>query len=210
MGLLRLLMHDPLIFLVVAPALLYSIIFHEVAHGAAAYFFGDDTAQRHGRLTLNPLAHLDPLGTLMLLLVGFGWAKPVPVNYAVFRNSRFGLIVVSLAGCATNILIAAVSLFILQFPSVNEHYAYATMLSIVAQINIILGAFNLIPIPPLDGSRLLTAVLPAQARYRLAMLEPYGMFIIVILLFSGALGPVIRFIEGGILGVIGALFHLLH
>ena len=210
MGLLSLLLHDPILFVIVVPALLYSIIFHEVAHGYVAGLFGDDTARRYGRLALNPIPHLDLIGALMLLIAGFGWAKPVPVNYNAFRNSQTGIIAVSLAGCFTNFLIATIALFLLQFPSVSALSPVATMLAVLAKINIMLGAFNLIPIPPLDGSRVLMASLPRDLQYSLARLEPYGFFIIVILLFTGILNLVISFIQNVIYGFIEVLFSLMH
>lgn len=208
MGLISLLFSNPQLFIVLAALLLYSVIAHEVAHGWMAHFFGDDTARHYGRLTLNPLSHLDPLGTLMLFLVGFGWAKPVPVDYYRLKNTRLGLICVSLAGCATNILIATVALFLLQFHAVGSNPGLYTALSIVVRINIILGAFNLIPIPPLDGSRILMAFLPEDAQQGLARLEPYGFFILIFLLFTGLLNPVIIFMQNIIYGFIAFLFRL--
>jgi Zn-dependent protease len=205
MGLINLLQHDPLLFCLLVPILLYSVIVHEVAHGAMALLFGDDTAKRYGRLTLNPIPHLDPIGSIALLLVGFGWAKPVPVNYAALRHSRFGLVAVSLAGCATNILIATIAVFLLQLTAGKAGGTIEAILSILAKINIILGAFNLIPIPPLDGSRILTAFLPESAQERLAAIEPYGFFILIALLFSGILNHAITFIQSGIYLVIGLL-----
>lgn len=202
MGLITLLFHEPLLFCLLVPILLYSVILHEVSHGAMALLFGDDTAKRYGRLTLNPVSHIDPIGSIALLLVGFGWAKPVPVNYAVLRNSRFGLIAVSLAGCAANILIATIAIFLQQLTVNSGNNLLESILAIVAQINIILGAFNLIPIPPLDGSRILTSFLPLEAQMRLAALEPYGFIIIVVLLYTHVLTSVISFIQGGITGAI--------
>jgi Zn-dependent protease len=204
MGLLQLLVTNPLLFFMVAAVLLYSIIAHELAHGYAALLFGDDTAKRYGRLTLNPLPHLDPLGILMLLLAGFGWAKPVPVNYDALGNSRFALICVALAGCVTNILIAFIALIVsnLQLPLLSD------VAAIVVRINIVLGAFNLIPIPPLDGSKVLMAFLPWQAQQSLARIEPYGMFILIFFLFTGLLNPVIAVLQHAIYGLAALLFGL--
>jgi len=207
MGLLSLLFSNPAAFLILAVTLLYSVIFHEIAHGWVARLFGDDTAWRHGRLTLNPASHLDPIGTLMLFLVGFGWAKPVPVDYYSLKRSRLGFFSVALAGCAANILIAMITLVFLQVGTVKDGSMLATVLGLVIKINIILGAFNLIPIPPLDGSKILMSFLPLNAQERLARLEPYGFFILVFLLFTGLLNPVITFMESLIYGVIGLLFH---
>ena len=202
MGLLSLLFSNPGLFIVLAILLLYSVIAHEVAHGWIAYLFGDETARRYGRLTLNPAAHLDPTGTIMLFVVGFGWARPVPVDYYRLRNSRFGMMSVALAGCATNILIATIAIFLLQLPSISTSRTFLTMLTILARINIILGAFNLIPVPPLDGSKILMSFLPDDAQRSFARIEPYGFFILAFLLFTGLLNPVIRFMENLIYGFI--------
>jgi len=209
MGLLSLLIKDPGAFILLAPLLLYSIIMHELAHGVVASWFGDNTAKENGRLSLNPAAHLDPIGTLMLFVAGFGWAKPVPVDYRAFRGSKTAIILVSLAGCITNIIIATIALFLLQLKVVSANSLLATVLLIVAQINIILGAFNLIPIPPLDGSRVLMVFLPEKTRASLARIEPYGFFIIIILLFTGAMHPLITFMMNLIYGLISLFIGIL-
>lgn len=206
MGLISLLFSSPRLFVALAVLLLYSVIIHEVAHGWVAYLFGDDTAKRMGRLTFNPLPHIDPTGALMLFLVGFGWAKPVPVNYYSLRNTRLALFLVSLAGCAANIVIAIIALFLLQFGKVYSSPVLSVVLPIVVRINVILGAFNLIPIPPLDGSKILMSFLPDDARQNLARLEPYGFFILIFLLFTGLLNPLITFMESQIYGLIAVLF----
>lgn len=195
MGLLSLLIQQPVAFFILVIPLLYSVIAHEVAHGWVAYLFGDKTAKYAGRLSLNPLVHLDPMGTLALFLVGFGWARPVPVNYALLRNFRAGLICVALAGCATNILIATIALFLLQSYGMTANSFFTSVLLVIAKINIILGAFNLIPIPPLDGSKVLMGFLPYHAQRSLARIEPYGFFILIFLLFTGILTPVIIFVQ---------------
>jgi len=208
MGLIPLLFSNPAAFAILAAVLLYSVIIHEVSHGCVAYLFGDDTAKSYGRLTLNPASHLDPLGTLMLFMVGFGWAKPVPIDYYRLKNSRLGLICVSLAGCLANILIAAVALFLLQFENVRSNPGLSVVLQLAARINIILGAFNLIPIPPLDGSKILMSVLPEGAQRQLMIIEPFGFFILAALLFTGMLDPVIYFMQGLVYGFITMLFGL--
>ena len=207
MGLLSLLFRDPIAFLLLVPLLLYSVIAHEVAHGWIASLFGDNTAKYSGRLSFNPRSHLDPMGTIALFLVGFGWAKPVPVDYRNLSNSRRAIIAVSLAGCAINILIATIALFLLHFYTFRTNHLFAPVLLITAKINIILASFNLIPIPPLDGSRVLMEFLPYNAKHKLARLEPYGFFIIVILLWTGILSPVITFVQNLILGLIGILLN---
>jgi Zn-dependent protease len=196
------------VFIALVVLLLYSVIAHEVAHGWVAYLFGDDTARRYGRLTLNPASHIDLVGTLMLFIVGFGWAKPVPVNYYNLKNSRFAIMSVALAGCATNILIAVIALLLLQFETISASTFYYSILTIVVRINIILGAFNLIPIPPLDGSKVLMSFLPQDTQQQLAKLEPYGFFILAIMLFTGLLNPVIGFMQNLIYGFISLLFKL--
>ncbi|MBP7216855.1 MAG: site-2 protease family protein [Candidatus Omnitrophica bacterium] len=208
MGLIQLLFSNPLVFVGLTVLLLYSVIVHEVAHGWVAHLFGDDTALRYGRLTLNPLHHLDPLGTLMLFFVGFGWAKPVPVDYYRLQRSRFGFVSVSLAGCLANILIATSALLLLNLPSIHSNQILSLIFAVVARINIILGAFNLIPIPPLDGSKILMSFLPQQAKEKFMMLEPYGFFILAFLLFTGILDPVIVFMQQLIYGMISVIFRL--
>jgi Zn-dependent protease len=209
MELISLLFSNPILFFTLALVLLYSVIFHEVAHGWVAYRFGDDTAWRNGRLTLNPVSHVDLIGTLMLFLVGFGWAKPVPVDFHKLENTRFGLFSVALAGCATNIVIAIIAMFLLQFDTFSGNLAFSTILPIVIRINIILGAFNLIPIPPLDGSKIVMSFLPKDAQYNLARLEPYGFFILIFLLFTGLLNPLISFLQNFIYGLIATLVSFL-
>ena len=207
MGLLSLLLKDPIMFLLLAVPLGFSVIAHEVAHGRVALLFGDDTAKLSGRLSLNPMLHLDPVGTIALFIVGFGWAKPVPVNYNKLGNGRLGLISVSLAGCAANILIATIATFLLHFQRFAANPSLAQVLLIVARINIILGAFNLIPIPPLDGSKVLMAFLPYEAQKNLARLEPYGFFILIFLLFTGILSPIIALVQRLIFALIGVLLN---
>ena len=203
MGLISLLFKEPVAFLVLAIPLMYSVIAHEVAHGWVAYLFGDRTAKNSGRLSLDPMKHLDPMGTLALFLVGFGWAKPVPVDYRKLKNVRLGLICVSLAGCMANILIATVALLLLRINSVNVNPLVTSILFVVARVNIILGSFNLIPIPPLDGSKVLMGFLPREGQYQLARLEPYGFFILIFLLFTGLLNPIIMFVQKVIISLIG-------
>jgi len=205
MGLLRLLTQDPLTFALVAIPLLFSIIIHEVAHGWVAYRMGDPTAKFSGRLTFNPLSHLDPIGTLALFVAGFGWAKPVPVNFLNLRDQRKGVILVSSAGILANILLAFVAqLLIRLFSGSSSGIAIILVYDVcryVAYINITLAALNLIPIPPLDGSKILMGILWEKTPYFLTRLEPYGFFIIIGFLFLGILDPLIGFI-GGIIGTL--------
>ena len=203
MGLITLLLRNPVMFFVLVIPLLYSVVLHEIAHGWVASFFGDDTARRSGRLSLNPLTHLDPIGTVALFLVGFGWARPVPVNYARLKNFRPALVCVSLAGCVTNLLIAVISLFLLKLLNPGINSFAGVILIVVARINIILGVFNLIPIPPLDGSKIMFAFLPVEMQRTFVRIEPYGFFILIILILTGALNPLIMFMQKIIIGLVG-------
>ena len=206
MGLISLLFSDPILFVAIAAMLVFSIIAHEVSHGAMAYLFGDSTAKRYGRLTLNPISHFDPIGALMLFTVGFGWARPVPVDYGRLRRNPFALLCVSLAGCMMNILLAIAAIFCLRFQAIAQHPVYSQALPIIIQINIILSAFNLIPIPPLDGSKVLMSFLSSKNQIRFARLEPYGFIILILLLLTGFLKPVIFFMEPEIYQLINFIF----
>ena len=205
MGLIQLLFRDPTAFVLLAVPLLYSIIIHELAHGWVASRMGDMTAKWMGRLTLNPLRHLDPIGTLMLFIFGFGWAKPVPVNIGNMRNQRLGLVLTSAAGITANFIVAFLSILLLRLLRPDPSSTVATVLQVMAYINIILAAFNLIPIPPLDGSKILMGFVPSRIQELMARLEPFGFFIIIGLLYLGWLNPVIAFFKSVILGLIGLL-----
>jgi Zn-dependent protease len=205
MGLLNLLFKNPFAFVIIAVPLMYAIIFHELAHGYVAWRMGDPTARNQGRLTLNPLKHLDPMGTLMLFIVGFGWAKPVPVNFGYIRDYRKGMILVSSAGIVTNIILAFLALLIYSTLSLPQTSMTALLLISFARINIILAAFNLIPIPPLDGSKIVMGFAPPKVQAVLMQLERFGFLIVIALLFLGVLDPVINLLEGMILSVIGLL-----
>ena len=205
MNLLNLLIQDPLAFFLLAIPLLYSIIIHELAHGWVAYRMGDPTAKQMGRLSLNPLKHLDPIGTLMLFIFGFGWAKPVPINLSYVRDLRKGLILVSSAGIVANMFLAFLAFLLEGILSPSPRGSLRLLLYYLAQINIILASFNLIPIPPLDGSKILMGFLPERSRYAFSRLEPYGFFIIIALFYIGALNPFIQFFRWIILLVISAL-----
>jgi len=205
MGLLRLLTNDPVAFVLLVVPLLYSVVIHEVAHGWVAYKMGDPTAKWMGRLTLNPLKHLDPLGTLMLFLAGFGWAKPVPVNLNNIPDRRKGLILVSSAGIAANILFAFGALLVYKLLHLPARGVGAVVVSNLAYINVTLAALNLIPIPPVDGSKILMGFAPEGLQRLLARLEPYGFFILIGLLYLGLLDPFIGFFQWLIFTVISAL-----
>jgi Zn-dependent protease len=205
MGLINLLFRDPVAFILIAVPLLYSIILHELAHGWVAYKMGDSTAKWMGRLSLNPMRHIDPIGTLMLFVFGFGWAKPVPVNFNNLRDLRKGMIFVSAAGITANIILAFIALFLLRLLAISPFHTASEVLYYFAQINIMLASFNLIPIPPLDGSKILMGFVSRRFQYSLMQLEPYGMFIIIGLLWLHVLDPLIAFFRFIILAVIGLL-----
>lgn len=196
MGLLRLLVTDPLAFAILVIPLLYSVVLHEVAHGWVAYKMGDPTAKWLGRLSLNPLKHLDVFGTLMLFIVGFGWAKPVPIDLQNIPDRRKGLIFVSAAGILTNILIAFLALFLFRLFALSPRGLLAVIVYTIVHINITLASLNLIPIPPLDGSKILMGLAPSGLRYLLMRLEPFGLFIMIGLLYTGLLDSFIGFFRG--------------
>jgi Zn-dependent protease len=205
MGLISLLFHNPAAFILLIIPLLYSIIIHELAHGWVADKMGDGTARWLGRLSLDPRKHLDPIGTAMLFIFGFGWAKPVPVNFDNLRDQRKGLILVSAAGIVANILLAFLALFFLQFINPAPFGPVSTFLVYMAQVNIMLAAFNLIPLPPLDGSKILMGFAPPRFQYTLARIEPYGFFIILLLLMMNILNPLISLFERIIISIISLI-----
>ena len=207
MGLIRLLLSDPAAFILLAVLLLYSVIFHEVAHGWVAYKMGDETAKWLGRLTLNPVKHIDPIGSLMLLVVGFGWAKPVPVNLENIPapQRRKGLILVSAAGATATIIIACCALLAWRLMSPAPGSMMYNVLYLLANINILLAAFNLIPIPPLDGSKILMGFTPESFNRVLYQIEPFGFFVVLGLLLTGVLTPVINMFQSAIISIISIL-----
>ena len=195
--------------LLFVPAALLAISIHEYAHAAVAYRLGDPTPRYQGRLTLNPLAHLDPIGTLLLVLFHFGWARPVPIQPSHFADPRRGTMLVALAGPVAN-LVLAYGLSLLASVLVPFLYAaspavgWATREFVRANVvlNLALAAFNLIPLPPLDGSRILVGLLPARWAWRLARLETYGFLLLALLVVSGGaryvLAPVLMVLQLGV------------
>lgn len=202
MGLIQLLFRDPLSFVLLIIPLMYSIIIHELAHGWVAYKMGDPTAKWLGRLSLDPRKHIDPFGAIALLIFGFGWAKPVPVNFLNLRNQRKGLIFVSAAGIVANMALAFIAFLIMRLTGHLDTGPFQTLLYFMARVNIMLAAFNLIPIPPLDGSKIIMGFLPGRYQYSLERLEPFGMFIILGLLYLGVLNPVIAVFQYAIISLI--------
>lgn len=178
--------------------LLFSIIIHEVAHGSVSYSLGDNTAKDAGRLTLNPISHLDPVGSIMLPLFLFilnlpiiGWAKPVPINPYNFNDQKWGEVKVSIAGSLANFIIALVFGLIVMFVSLPQ--SFLEIASLVIIYNIALGVFNLIPIPPLDGSHILFALLGERFNNVKKFLYQYGFFILIFLVFFNGINWLFSF-----------------
>lgn len=197
--------------------LLFSVVLHELAHGFVAQSLGDPTAKQEGRLTLNPISHIDPVGSVLLPFlmyvfssaaagrgIIFGWAKPVPVNPSYFRNPRLGMFAVALAGPLSNLAIALLFALLIRFgvrylPDLTQLYG---MFISIARINIVLAVFNLLPIPPLDGSHVLFGFLPSSFDRIRAFFTAYGFFILLFILFSpfNFISPLISLISRFLIG----------
>jgi len=170
--------------LILVPLFIISISMHEAAHAYAAYYFGDNTAKDLGRLTLNPLAHLDPFGALLVVFIGFGWAKPVPVNPNNLRNREWQMPVIAAAGPLSNFFLAAISLFILLLVAKSPSLQFLILpLRSLINLNLLLMLFNLVPLPPLDGSAILRWFLPSPLQLKMDAVGTYGSLILMGLVF---------------------------
>ena len=204
-------MLNPQTIALLVPVILLALTVHEYAHGYVAYRLGDPTAKQAGRLTLNPLSHLDPIGTIMLFLVHFGWAKPVPVDPRYFTNPKRDMLWVALAGPAANMVLAFISGLVIRFANSNPGVfmsgalgpSFISMIVLSLQINLALAVFNLLPVPPLDGSKIMYGLLPPQYDHLAYNLERYGPMVLLGLVMMGMLtgysilwafiGPFVRF-----------------
>ena len=187
---------------VYALPVVFAITLHEAAHGYVAKHFGDTTAYMLGRVSLNPLRHIDPIGTVLIplltLFLGgilFGWAKPVPVNFNYLRNPKKDMLWVALAGPGANLAMALGWAVVLKLANMMPDSAFSLPMALMGMaginINVVLMVLNLLPLPPLDGGRIAVSLLPNRLAYTYAKLEPYGMILLVVLLFSGVLGAII-------------------
>lgn len=200
---------------------IFAITLHEAAHGYAARYFGDPTAYEAGRISLNPIRHIDPIGTLLIPAVvlfasggkfAFGWARPVPVNFARLRNPKRDMFWVAAAGPASNLLMAVLWTVLLKFvANIPPNYFTEPALRMAQGgiiINIVLMVLNLLPLPPLDGGRIAVSLLPHKLAYQFARLEPYGMIILMVLLFTGVLGKVMMPMMRAAFSVLSFLFGI--
>jgi Zn-dependent protease len=203
-------LREPQLFVAFLIAVVVGITFHEFSHAAVASLQGDQTARSQGRLTLNPISHLDPLGSIALILAGFGWGRPVPVTPTRLRNGRFGAVMVSLAGPASNFVVALIAAFAFRIAYPTSGITFDVDFSLIllaelVRINVMLGVFNLLPIPPLDGSTLLSIALPPSRQNIVAFLNQYGIFLVLGLLFlaPNLLTPIFRAITEALYGLVG-------
>ena len=207
--------------LLIVPALV-SLTFHELSHGFVAYRLGDRTAKDMGRLTLNPIKHIDPIGLVMMLVFRFGWAKPVPVNMMNFKNPKRSMAITALAGPISNLILAAIFLFIygLVFTRLGGARATGasdvilTMILNTALLSVMFAVFNMLPIPPLDGSKVLFSIIPNEAYYKLMRYERYGFIILIIFVntqfFRDTIGYATRVLFDRFFEIAEAAFNLVN
>lgn len=199
--LIQILFENPVLFLIIATAIIFALAIHEFFHAWMAYYFGDNTAKDQGRLTINPLVHLDLFGTILLFIVGIGWGKPVPFNPYNLRNQKWGPALVALAGPASNFGMAVIIGLILRFIEIPNPYL-VFFLSFFVWINLILGVFNLMPVPPLDGSHIFFTLFPSLENVK-ASIQGSFLFLIAVIFFMIYIGipfiirPLFVLITGG-------------
>lgn len=188
-----------------AIALIISISIHEFGHAYAAHKLGDDTAKNAGRMTLNPIKHMDPIGLLFMVVFKFGWAKGVPINSMNFKNRKADTIVVSLAGVTLNFALAMLCSFLISKDFVYNYQWLPILLLELIWYNTMLGVFNLVPLPPLDGSKVVASLLPSKLEYYFYKYEKYFYFVLVLLVVTGGvnkiIGPIITTIIKGLLRI---------
>ena len=194
------------------PGLLLALVLHEYAHARVAVAMGDFTPRFTGRLTLNPVAHIDPIGLIMLLVAHFGWAKPVMVNPRNFRDMRKGNILVALAGPAANFVTAFVAMFLmilLYKLNIGTSIGVKTVLSMIVLFNVNFGIFNLIPLPPLDGSKILLEFLPREYAYKYMGIERYSFIILIVMMMTPILGGILIPLSQLILGLFETIISII-
>ena len=194
------------------PGLLLALVLHEYAHARVAVAMGDFTPKLTGRLTLNPVAHIDPIGLIMLLVAHFGWAKPVMVNPRNFRDMRKGNILVALAGPAANFVTAFVAMFLMLLMyrlNFDMSIGVKTVLSMIVLFNVNFGIFNLIPLPPLDGSKILLEFLPREYAYKYMGIERYSFIILIVMMMTPILGGILIPLSQLILGLFETVISII-
>jgi len=208
LGLITLLYSDPSSFIILSTCLIFSLCFHEFSHSITAYYLGDDTSYRMGRANLNPLNHLDPIGTLMILFIGFGWAKPVPVNSYNLESPKSDMMKIAFAGPASNLLIAFLVLLIAQL---FDLYDYSKIIVPLYWINVALAVFNMLPITPLDGSQIFNPIISKYNRNAAIFLSKNGPNVLLAIIFISIITniPILSYIITPIISLITNIFEFI-
>lgn len=199
-------MFDIVSIIISAILVLLTITCHEFAHGFVSYKLGDPTPKAEGRLSLNPMNHIDIIGALCLLIFGFGWAKPVQVNPQYYKNEKWGMALTALAGPVMNFILAFLSMAIIAIFRIQGNSFLFTVLNSFMRLNIGLGIFNLIPIPPLDGAKVFGAFLPSDLYFSIMRYERYGFILLIVLLYTGVFNGLLSFSIGFITNLFYGIF----